>query len=212
MHEGIKTLLQFLQTIAELKEVIRYRSQFYWKDYPQQERYESVADHSWRLAFMVMLIAPKLSRPVDLERMLKMALVHDLPEIIAGDVSPLGSDGTGKDAHAFNEQKKQEKFEKEQRAAEELFGTLGHPQGEELLQLWNEAESQETFESKVVMKLDKMEASLQVLRYRKGEVFPAHKEFMLTYNLQGNNIDPALEALAKEIAEEIEKQYKEFKK
>jgi len=212
MPTEITAIYTFIKTAAELKELIRYQGQFYWKDYPSQARYESVADHSWRLALMAVLIAPKLSQPVNLERMLKMALIHDLPEILVGDASPMGTDGTGKDTHAFNEQKRAEKAAKEHAAAKKLFSALPSPLGDELFALWQEAEAQETFEAKVLKTLDKMEANIQVLRYREGNVFAAHKEFMQTYGLRGNDVDPATEALAQEIAREIDEKFVEFTK
>ena len=105
MQTSLEKILEFTSQIEMLKKMERYRGQFYWRDYPEQERYESVADHSWRLGMMLILIKDELSQPLNVEKALKMALIHDAPEITAGDESPLGEDGTGKDTYAFNEQK-----------------------------------------------------------------------------------------------------------
>lgn len=154
-------LLQFLHTVEGLKNLERWRGQYFWKDYPQRDRYESVADHSWRMAMMLAVIAEHLAQPIDLAKAMKMALIHDLPEIIVGDPSPLGSDGTGKDSHAYDTVKAEEKFQKEREAAEQIFGELPEAQGRELLGLWLEFEAQESYEAKIVVAVDKLEAKLQ---------------------------------------------------
>ena len=66
-------------------------------------RYESVADHTWRLCLMILLFEDKLSEKFDISKTLKMALIHDLQEIISGDDSPMGDDGTGKTTYAYDE-------------------------------------------------------------------------------------------------------------
>lgn len=91
MSDSIESIFNFATSIEALKKIERFRGQYFWKDYPQLARYESVADHSWRLALLVAVFADKLSQPFNLEKGLKMALIHDLPELIAGDVSPLGT-------------------------------------------------------------------------------------------------------------------------
>ncbi|MBI3626834.1 HD domain-containing protein [Candidatus Uhrbacteria bacterium] len=119
-----KDLLDFITYIGQLKEIERWRGQFYWRDYPQQARYDSVADHTWRLAVILMLIKDKLSQPFNLEKALKMALIHDLPEIIAGDDNPLEGDGTGNNTYAFNEDKALDKVEAQLRVLHYQRGNI----------------------------------------------------------------------------------------
>ena len=83
-------ILDFLRVAGELKNLERFRGHFFFKDYPQRERYESVADHTWRMTLFLVLVEKQLSQPIDLSRALKMTLIHDLPEIIAGGPKSVG--------------------------------------------------------------------------------------------------------------------------
>lgn len=79
----MENFFSFSTFTEKLKLIERYKGQFYWKDYPRLERYESVADHSWRLALLVLLVSDRLSKKINLEKALKMAIIHDIAEIIA---------------------------------------------------------------------------------------------------------------------------------
>lgn len=208
--DDIGKILDFVSATAQLKKLERFRDQFFWREYPPQERYESVADHSWRLALLVLAIHSKLSSPCNLEKALKMAIVHDVPEVIAGDDSPLGTDGTGKDSHAFNTLAQQKRHAHEQEGADRLFGMLPTTIAVELLDIWLEFEEQVSFESRVVKSLDHLEAVIQVLEYTQGVMFPAHLEFNLKYGLKGSDVDPAIEQLGTEIAQRTSSAYQEF--
>lgn len=210
MPDSIENIFDFATSIEALKKIERFRGQYFWKDYPQLARYESVADHSWRLALLVALFVDKLSQPFNLEKGLKMALIHDLPEIIAGDVSPLGTDGTGKNTHAWDGDRAKEKHEKEVGAAKELFGRLPAEQGKELYTLWLENEENQTFEARVIKALDKLECVLQVFEYRGGHLFPSHLEFNVSYGLKYVDVDPAIKEFGELIAEKMRTQFQEF--
>jgi len=208
----LEKLMKFSSLMDELKRLERYKGQYYWRDYPQPARYESVADHSWRLALLVMLLERKLSRRMDLNKALKMALIHDIPEVIAGDESPLGEDGTGKSTHAFNKEAKEARHESEKRAAKRVFDMLPKEEGKELLGLWLEYERQECFEARVVKALDRIEAFLHVLKERNGKMFPKHIEFSTNYSLQLADVDPEIQKFGEQIAREMKDNYEEFKK
>jgi putative hydrolases of HD superfamily len=92
----LKRFYSFATLLEGLKKIERFKGQFYWRDYPELKRYESVADHSWRLAMLVILLEKQFSQNINLEKAIKIALIHDIPEILSGDASPLGEDGTGK--------------------------------------------------------------------------------------------------------------------
>lgn len=203
-------LLQFLHTVEELKKLERWRGQFFWKEYPRRERYESVADHSWRMAIMLAVIVDHLSQSLDLAKAMKMALIHDLPEIIVGDPSPLGSDGTGKDSHAYNKDVAEQKFQKEKEAAQKIFGELPKEQGAELFGLWLEFEAQASFEAKVVVAIDKLEGKLQASEYLNGVMFKEHQHFNLTYRAELFDADPAVKELSDLILSEFTENFKEF--
>jgi len=212
MKTEIESFLEFAKHIEKLKNIERFKGHFYWKDYPQLERYESVADHSWRVAMLVLLFQDKLSQKIDITKAIKMALLHDLAEIIAGDASPLGEDGTGKNSHAFNSQKAAERHEEELNAAQKLFSLLPAKISKDLFDTWMEFEQQEKFEARFVKSLDRMEAMLQVLSYRQGHVFPEHLDFNIKYGLKGADVDPALTAFGQIIAQEMKTKFRPFGK
>lgn len=208
----LKKFFDFTTSMEELKKIERYKGQFFWRDYPGPAQFESVADHTWRLAILVLLFSDQLSQKFDLEKTLKMVLVHDVPEIIAGDASPLGEDGTGKNVYAFDAEKAKARHEQEKSAAVKLFSSLPIDLSTNLFNLWLEYDQQTSFEAKVVKTLDKIEALIQVLEYTKGNLFAEHLEFASHYSLKGSDIDPAIEQFGQYVFAEVRKNYKKFTK
>jgi putative hydrolase of HD superfamily len=204
-------IIEFLKTIEGLKTLERFRGQFFWRDYPGQPRYESVADHTWRMAMLLIVAEKYLSQPIDLSKTLKMTLIHDLPEIITGDLSPLGPDGTGNQSHLYNKELANKKHENEDKAAKEIFGKLPKEQGDELYSLWMEYEKQENYESKIVKAIDKIEGKLQAAEYSKGVMFKDHLDFSIKYGISTWEVDPFLKELGMLTNEELQKDFKEFK-
>lgn len=213
-NNDLEKVFEFIQCSGTLKKLERFRNQYYWKDYPEPEsgKYESVADHTWRLILIVLVLEKQLKTSFDLVKMLKMAVIHDLPEIFAGDESPLGKSGTGNDSHAFNEEKAEQRHITEKEAAERLFSLLPKEEYEELYDLWLEYEEQKSPESRILKSLDKMEAFIQVLEYRKGHMFKDHLEFTIKYGQKGSEVDDTLDKFGKLIEEKMRKEFKEFKK
>lgn len=146
IQDVCENLVQFFQIAGRLKTV--YRSIEIAKD-----KKESVAEHSWRVALLVMMVAPKLDKKIDLERAMKMALIHDLAESVVGDTNII--------TLLKNEQLTQEKFVQEQEVFVQLRALLGDDSGQEILQLWQEFEENQTYEAKTVNAMDKLEAQLQ---------------------------------------------------
>ncbi len=112
---------------------------------------ESVADHTFRTAFMAMILGDILK--LNTEKLLKMALLHDLPEIITGDITP------------FENLSLDEKRTKEQDAISELF--LSIPNGDEYKTLWLEYAHEQSSEAILIRNLDKLEMALQASEYQK---------------------------------------------
>ena len=106
---------------------------------------ESVAGHAWGLAWLVLLLCPE---ELDRERAVAIAIVHDIPEVLVGDITP--HDGISGS----------EKARREAAAAEKILG-----QSPRLHALWQEYVDHETAESKLVHQLDKLEMGLQAIRY-----------------------------------------------
>ena len=107
---------------------------------------ESVAAHSWGVATLVMALCPE---NLDSTRAIEIALVHDLPEIITGDITP--NDGVTR----------KEKQVLEQRAASELFEGLPA----KMIERWQEYDEGLTPESIFVHAVDKLDMALQAEHY-----------------------------------------------
>lgn len=209
----IRKIFEFTTYLEGFKKVERFVGQVFWRDYPAppQSHYESNADHTWRMAMMLLVLEDKLSHPIDFKKAMKMVLLHDIPEMIAGDASPLGTDGSGLDSHAYNKVKAEEKFEKEKIAAEEIFSKLPDNQAKEFFDLWLEFEEQLSYEAKVVKAIDKLEGKLQAFEYRRGSFFKAHQEFTLKYGVDTYKVDPVIQELGDILTKELQDAYTEFK-
>ena len=119
---------------------------------------ESVADHSYRMAAMVMFPPPPLAsfaRRLDSTKCMKMCLIHDIAESLVGDITPA------------DDVPKKEKRQREDSAMNYIRGLLLGQQGDELLALFTEFENATTPESMFVQDLDKIELLLQMIEYEK---------------------------------------------
>lgn len=142
----IENLIQFLQIASNLKTTLRSNQII-------KERKESTADHSWRVALLIILVEPFLDKKIDVEKALKMAIIHDLAEALVGDSSIL-------ELLNYDELIKK-KFDKEHDAFIQFKTLLGDKTGNEIFSLWKEFEENATYEAKTVNALDKLEAQLQ---------------------------------------------------
>jgi len=161
---------------------------------------------------LVLLFADRLSQPFDVEKALKMALIHDLPEIIASDASPVGEKGDGSDSHAFNKQVQAKRHLDEKAAAKTIFAKLDPSDGEHLYETWLETETLASFEARVVKALDKIEAMTQVLEWRDGHMFKEHLEFTMKYGQKGSDIDPAIAEYSAYVADLMRQRFRDFDK
>ena len=142
----LTSILKVLKLAERLKFELRH-------SYTSSGRQESVAEHTWRMSLMAVLIAPSLEQPVNMERLLKMIIIHDLIEAEAGDVSALDV--------LRNPAIKIEKEQREKAAIENLRRDLDSPVGEEIYRLWYEFEEKTTYEARVANAFDKLEVQLQ---------------------------------------------------
>ena len=137
---------------------------------------ESVADHSWATALVAWMCA--LDVPdLDADRVLQLAMVHDLAEVIVGDEPPYAAedlpDPADREAlraffsrrHVRPEEKKAAKQLAENAAFEDMVADLSTGLREALLSLWHEYERQETPEARFVKQADTLEAFLQSRYY-----------------------------------------------
>ncbi len=140
--EKLKKQIEFIITIDEMKNVLRRNLVV------DASRRENDAEHSWHLALMAMILEEYSADKVDIARVLKIALVHDLVEVYAGDT------------FAYDVKGNEDKLDREIMAAEKLFGMLKDGQGEEIRALWDEFEAKETAESKYANAIDRLQPLL----------------------------------------------------
>lgn len=114
-------------------------------------RFENSGEHSWHLALYAMVLADHAPQGVQINRVIRMLLLHDLVEIDAGDV-PI---------YASNAQIQAETEVAEIRAAERLFALLPEPQGAPLLKLWKEFEAASTPDAIFAKSLDRFQPPIQ---------------------------------------------------
>lgn len=143
--ESLQQYIHFLNIAEKLKCEMRH-------SWLSSGRQESVAEHSWRMGLMVMTFYPHLSQKVDLEKCLKMAILHDLAEAEVGDI-PVFETQTLEAKH--------NKFIAEKAAMEKICALIEGPLGQELFTLWEEYESKYSYEAKFINALDKLEVFLQ---------------------------------------------------
>ncbi len=108
-------------------------------------RHENSGEHSWHIALYALVMAEHAARPVNIDRVIRMLLIHDLVEIDAGD-APIHGD------HDPAEQAR-----REQRAADRLFALLPADQGRELRALWEEFEGAETDDAVFARAIDRVQ-------------------------------------------------------
>lgn len=111
---------------------------------------QSVASHSWNMAMMAIALQPYFSASFDMTRVLKLCILHDLPEAVAHDI-PL---------HQQNEVVRQEKHKQEAIAVSKIINMLGN---EDIKCCFNEYELRESAESKLVKALDILDTTVQHL-------------------------------------------------
>jgi putative hydrolase of HD superfamily len=124
-------------------------------------RQENSAEHSWHVAIMALLMEEHANQPVDIGRVIKMLLLHDIVEIDAGDTFVYD-----KTASVFQE-------EKELKAAQRLFALLPDDQGEELMALWSEFEAAKSSEAKFAKALDRI-IPMMLNFYNDGQSWQEH--------------------------------------
>ena len=139
MMERFKKQVDFLLEIDKVKNILRMTS------IADGSRRENDAEHSWSLAIMAFLFAEYVDENIDLLKVIKMVLIHDLVEIYAGDT------------FCFDEAGMQDKEAREQASADKIFGLLETDQGQELRVLWEEFEACETPEAEYAAMLDRLQ-------------------------------------------------------
>ena len=141
--ERLKKQIEFLIEIDKIKHIFRKTKLF------NKSRFENNAEHAWHLAVMALVLNEYSNELIDVSKVIKMALIHDIVEIDADDII------------VYDTQMRKLAEEKEKIAAERIFGILPDDQKEEFIGLWREFEEKKTPESKFAAAIDRFEPILQ---------------------------------------------------
>lgn len=142
MSNRLHQQIQFILEIDRLKHILRQTL------LTDGSRRENSAEHSWHLAMMAFVLAEYAPPGTDLLQAIKMLLIHDIVEIDAGDVS------------CYDVQGNLDKAEREQQAANRIFGLLPPDQASELRALWDEFETRTTPTAQFAAALDRIQPIL----------------------------------------------------
>lgn len=191
----LKRQIDFVREVDRLKNVFRQTLLM------DGTRYENDAEHSWHVCLMAMLLHEYAdSADLDVLRVIKMLLVHDIVEIEAGDT------------YCYDEEAHRDKAAREQAAADRLFGLLPEEQGADVRALWEEFEAMQTPESRFAAALDRLQPLLHNY-YTKGEAWRRHgvrRSQVLKRNSHIRDGAPELWAFAEDlIAESVRRGYLE---
>ena len=135
--------VNFIKEIDKLKYIQRKTKLF------NSDRNENDAEHSWHLAMMAIVLAEHSDKPIDVLKVLKMVLIHDIVEIDAGDT------------FIYDSTKNHTNTNEELLAAKRIFGLLPTEQPEEFIEIWKEFEDGITDEAKFAKSMDRFEPLLQ---------------------------------------------------
>lgn len=157
--KGADALIEAYFEFSHLKQL--YRQGWLARGIPP-ERCESVAEHTFGVALLAYWLAEAYFPDLDAGRVIRLALLHDLGEIYAGDFTPADRI-PNEDKHAL-----------ERRSVERVFSRL--PNGETYLRLWEEYETQASQEARFIKQIDRLEMALQALVYE-HQGYPEMQDF-----------------------------------
>lgn len=131
--------IEFIVELDKMKSILRQTSLI------GKDQREDDAQHSWHIAVMAMILEEYSNEKVDICKVIKMLLIHDLVEIYAGDTFCYDVEG--------NKSKKERELE----AADKIYGMLDEDKGKELRSLWDEFEEMKTNEAIFAAAMDRMQ-------------------------------------------------------
>lgn len=146
MTQRLEQQISFLNEADKLKSVVRAT------ELCDKSRYENSTEHSWHLTLYALVLSDQAGPDVDISRVIKMLILHDLVEIDAGD-NPIFGDH---DPEVMEAQ--------EQRAADRIFGILPNDLRDELRAIWEEFEAAESPSAQFAKSLDRFQPPMQNLQ------------------------------------------------
>ena len=172
-----KELLDILQVAGRLKTTTRHC-------YTQENRKESVADHSWRISLMAMLLTNEFPE-ADMNKVIRMCLIHDLGEAFTGDIPSF--------------YKKDEDEDKEEELLFNWVNTFPEAEREEWMALYKEMLALETQEAKIYKALDRLEAVISHDESDLSTWLPLEFELNFTYGNENIGFSEYMKNLKAEI-------------
>lgn len=139
MNDRLKKQMEFLAICDDMKKISR-RTMLSDKSRPETD-----AEHSWHFALMALMLCEYADKIINIDHVIKMALVHDLIEIYAGDTFAYDAEGM------------KTKTKRENSAADKLFNILPDDQKHEYRELWEEFEAGKTNDSKYANAIDRLQ-------------------------------------------------------
>ncbi len=141
--EDLFKQIAFIKEIDKLKYIERQTRLL------NSNRRENDAEHSWHLAMMAIVLQQHANEEVDVLKVVKMVLIHDIVEIDAGDT------------FIYDNLKSHDNSGEERLAAKRIFGILPEDQAEDFTAIWEEFELGESMEAKFTRTMDRLEPLLQ---------------------------------------------------
>tara|TARA_Y100001972_G_scaffold119141_1_gene160065 strand:+ start:4210 stop:4770 length:561 start_codon:yes stop_codon:yes gene_type:complete len=181
MSEKLVDILEFLKNAEKLKDTLR-------SGYTSSGKQESVAEHTWRLCLMAILFHGQYYPHLDLAKLLKMCLIHDLGEALNGDIPAPEQEG------------KPSKTVDERADLMEVISPLPNSLQKEIMDLWEDYESASSDEAKLAKALDKLETLIQHNQGKNPHGFDY--AFNLEYGKQYTSFDEIMARLRELIDEE----------
>ena len=142
INERLLKDMEFIVELDKMKSILRQTSII------GEDRREDDAQHSWHISVMAMILGEYSNEKVDICKVIKILLTHDLIEIYAGDT------------FCYDKIANNDKRERELVAAEKIFGMLDEAKGRELRSLWDEFEAMETPEALFAAAMDRLQPML----------------------------------------------------
>jgi len=181
-------IIEFLQKAGNLKNTLRFK---------ENERMpkDTTAGHSWRTALMSFIMADELELDLDINKILKMAIVHDIVEAETGNTDYV--------AIAIGKISEEAQKEIERRAIVQLTQSLPEKTGKEIFNLWTEFDEGKTKESKYVKAINRLETLIYILEV--GYTCYSKPELIFNYIEDANEI-PELETIFEEVKKQLEQE------
>lgn len=186
MTDRIKKQLEFMLELDKMKNLYRQTYVLH------ENRKENDAEHSWHLAIMAMLFSEYSNEDIDVLHVMKMVLIHDVVEIDAGDT------------YCYDAEGYKSKADREEKAAQRIFGMLPEDQKEEFYALWREFEDSVTPDARFAAMLDRMHPMM--LNYTKEGIswreHDIHKEQVMSRNMAYFDTSDQLAEVIKQVIED----------